>query len=88
MMEFIQAGGTPMLVVIGLGLITLIAAGYYAWRPSEARLGFARGMSTATVYAILGGVASCFAAADGSSHEQSTGVTVSATTSDARMLTM
>jgi hypothetical protein len=62
MVEFMRAGGWPMWVVLLYGLITLVAAGFFAARPEEPKIAFIRAMSTATVFAVLGGVASCLGA--------------------------
>lgn len=51
-----------MWVVLIYGLVTLVAAGFFAARPEEAKIAFIRAMSTATVFATLGGVASCLGA--------------------------
>ena len=57
MMELMRAGGYAMWIVLLFGGITMTAAVMFALRPEEGRLGYIRGMSTATVYAILSGVA-------------------------------
>jgi hypothetical protein len=51
-----------MWVVLLYGLITLVAAGFFAARPEESKIAFIRAMSTATVFAVIGGVASCLGA--------------------------
>ena len=61
-MEFMRAGGVPIWIVLLFGVITLIAAGVLFWRPSERRLGLLKGLSWATLFSILSGVASCLAA--------------------------
>lgn len=57
MMDFMRAGGYSMWVVLLFGGITTAVAVMFALKPSEGRLGFIRGMSTATVFATLSGVA-------------------------------
>ena len=56
MITFIRAGGISMFIVILFGIITLIAAGLFTWKLRESLLGFFRGMVTATLYSILGGI--------------------------------
>ena len=57
MMDFMREGGYAMWVVLLFGGITMTAAVIFALRPREEQLGFIRGMSTATVFAIISGVA-------------------------------
>lgn len=57
MMEFMRAGGYAMWVVLLFGGITMTVAVMFALNPNEGRLGFIRGMSTATIFATLSGVA-------------------------------
>jgi hypothetical protein len=62
MVEFMRAGGWPMWVVLIYSLVALVAAALFAARPEEGKLAFIRAMSAATVFAVLGGVASCIGA--------------------------
>lgn len=62
MMEFMHHGGYSMWVVLLFGGIALTAAVIFAFRSEEERLGFIRGMSTATVFATLSGLAANLAA--------------------------
>lgn len=62
MMYLMRAGGFPMWIVLLFGIIVLAAAILFAWRPDEGKLGFIRGMSMATVFAILSGVSADLAA--------------------------
>ncbi len=52
-MEFMRAGGFPMWIVLTFGLIALGASLLFAKRPDEAKIGFIKAMSIATVKAIL-----------------------------------
>ena len=47
-----------MWVVLLFGLIALVAAGLFAFRPDERKIAFIRAMSAATTFAVLSGVAS------------------------------
>jgi hypothetical protein len=62
MMDFLRAGGIGTWVVLLFGLITLVSAAIYAFRPTERRAGFLRGMSQATLFATLAGTTTGFAA--------------------------
>jgi hypothetical protein len=62
MLLLIREGGFPMVFVIGFGLITLIAAIGFAVRPARRKLPFLRGMSMATLFAILSGICADLAA--------------------------
>jgi hypothetical protein len=57
MIEFFKAGGFPMFVVLFLGLAALIAAGLFAFRPDEGRVGTIRALSTSTGFSVLAAVA-------------------------------
>lgn len=57
-----RSGGWPMWVVLLYGGIALVASGMFAARPEESKIAFIRAMSIATVFAIIGGVATCIAA--------------------------
>jgi hypothetical protein len=56
MLKLIQEGGFAMLFVLGFGLIALVAAILFAARPAQRKLPFVRGMSYATLFAILSGI--------------------------------
>ena len=58
MIEFFQAGGFPMWIILLLGLGALVSAGTFAFKPDERKVGFIRGLSTAMVFSVLSGVAS------------------------------
>ena len=62
MMYLMRAGGQPMWFVLLFGIITMVAATIFAFRPDEGRLGFVRGMTWATVFVVLSGVAAALAA--------------------------
>jgi len=62
MLTFMQAGGFPMWIILVFGLITLVAAGRFAYRPAEVDLGFLRAMTAATVFAALTGVTAALGA--------------------------
>jgi hypothetical protein len=57
MMNFMYSGGYSMWLILIFGGINLVSAILFAWRPEEGRLGFVRGMSTATVFVTLSGLA-------------------------------
>jgi hypothetical protein len=61
MIEFFQAGGFPMWIVLLLGLASLVSAGLFAFKPDERKVGFIRGLSNATVFSVLSGVTADFA---------------------------
>ncbi|MEZ4220515.1 MAG: hypothetical protein R3B13_06245 [Polyangiaceae bacterium] len=58
MYEFLRLGGVPMIFVLLFGALTLAAAVTFARRPMERMVGMIRGMSIATVFVVLSGVAS------------------------------
>ena len=62
MMYLMKAGGFPMWIVLLFGIISLAGAILFVREPEEGKLGFIRGMSVATVFAILSGVFSDIAA--------------------------
>jgi hypothetical protein len=62
MLDFMRAGGYATWVVLLLGLIALVAAATFLWRPNDKKIGFVRAMSAATVFASVGGVLSGIAA--------------------------
>lgn len=62
MMTLMRAGGYSMWIILLFGGITMVAATIFAVRPEEGRLGFVRGMTWATVFAVLSGVAAALAA--------------------------
>jgi hypothetical protein len=57
MMQFMRAGGYSMWVVLLFGGIALTTAVIFAFKPEEGRLGFIRGMTMATIFATISGVA-------------------------------
>jgi len=62
MVEFIRAGGFPILVVLGLGLGLLVSAAIFIRRPHVRRLGVIRALSAAVAFATLSAVAVNFMA--------------------------
>jgi predicted benzoate:H+ symporter BenE len=62
MLEFMQSGGVPMIIVLVFGLVTLGVSGRFAWSPREAGVATIRAMSAATAFAILSGVSSAVGA--------------------------
>ena len=62
MMDFMRAGGFGTWLVLLFGGITLVVAAIFAWRPTERRAGFLRGMCQATLYSALTGTVSGLAA--------------------------
>ena len=57
MLELFEAGGFAMYAVVGFGLVALAAACHFAWRPRFERLAFIAGMSIATTFISLAGLA-------------------------------
>jgi hypothetical protein len=62
MSYLMKAGGFSMWVVLLFCIAALGTAVLFARRPKESLLGFFRGLSKATVFTILGGLASNLAA--------------------------
>lgn len=62
MMEFFAAGGWPMIVVLLFGALTLVGAAAFFRKPEERHIGMIRGLSVATVFAVLCGVCADLAA--------------------------
>ena len=62
MLKLIQEGGFAMLFVLGFGLTALVGAVLFAVRPARRKLPFLRGMSHATLFAILSGICADLAA--------------------------
>src|SRR4051812_8370576 len=56
MWTLIEWGGFPVWFVLGFGLISLLAAAWFAWRPDRGPLGVVIGMSLATLFSILNGI--------------------------------
>ena len=57
MLELFDAGGFAMYAVVGFGMVALVAACLFAWRPRFERLAFIAGMSMATTFISLAGLA-------------------------------
>ena len=62
MLMLIREGGFVMVFVLGFGLTALVAAVLFAVRPAQRKLPFVRGMSHATLFAILSGICADLAA--------------------------
>jgi hypothetical protein len=62
MLMLIREGGFVMVFVLGFGLTALVAAVLFAVRPAQRKLPFVRGMSSATVFAVLSGICADFGA--------------------------
>ena len=62
MIEFMRLGGFSSWIVLLFGLITLVAAGLYLWRPEQRKLGILRGMTVATAFSVLSGLSANLAA--------------------------
>jgi hypothetical protein len=62
MLNLIREGGFVMVFVIGFGLTALVAAILFAVRPAQRKLPFVRGMSMATLFAVLSGICADLAA--------------------------
>lgn len=53
----ITAGGAPMVVIVLFGLVALLVAARFAWRPDRAQLPWLGGLSAAVFFSIPAGVA-------------------------------
>jgi hypothetical protein len=62
MLDFIRAGGFPMLFVILFGLIALVAAALFVWRPEARKLDTIQALGRATLFSAVTGVAADLAA--------------------------
>lgn len=62
MLDFIRAGGFPMLFVILLGLVALAAAAHFVWRPDARKVEVVRALEKAVLFASLSGLAVALAA--------------------------
>ena len=62
MLNFFKAGGWSMIVVLLFGLLTLASAAAFMRKPEERHIGMIRGLSVATVFAILSGITANLAA--------------------------
>lgn len=56
MIEFFMGGGYASFLVVVLAGLTVVASARFAWRPRERFVATLRTLSTATVFAILGGL--------------------------------
>ena len=57
MLTLFRNGGFPMFFVVGFGILSLAAAGWYAFRPNPRSIGFIVWMSAATFFSVLMGTA-------------------------------
>jgi hypothetical protein len=62
MLNLIREGGFVMVFVLGFGLTALVSAVLFSARPAARKLPFVRGMSHATLFAILSGICADLAA--------------------------
>ena len=62
MLEFFLAGGATMLPILLFGLLTWLAAGFFAWRPDERRFAIVRALSLSTLFTTVAGFAACLGA--------------------------
>jgi hypothetical protein len=58
MIDFMRAGGFSMWIVLTFSLIALVAAGLFAFRPDERKIGFIRAMTIASLFSVASGVTS------------------------------
>ena len=56
MLELFKAGGWPMFAVLLMATLALASAVHFAVRPQARAIGMIRGFSTASVFAVLGGI--------------------------------
>jgi hypothetical protein len=59
MIQFIQDGGPPAILLLLFGTILNVFAVLFLRQPALARLRFVKGLSMATTWTIIGGAASC-----------------------------
>ena len=50
MVEFFQAGGFGMWIVLAVGAATLLHAGLFAWRADERRMAIVKALTVATLF--------------------------------------
>jgi hypothetical protein len=62
MMEFMREGGLGIWVVLAFGLLGLVSASLFVWRPREKNLLFLKALSKAVLYAALLGTLTGLAA--------------------------
>lgn len=62
MLNLFRAGGAPMVFVVIFGLLALVSASLFVWRPTEARLRPLQALDRATLYSALAGVVAAIAA--------------------------
>lgn len=62
MLNLLREGGFVMVFVLGFGLTALVCAILFAVRPARRKLPFLRGMSYATLFAVLSGICADLAA--------------------------
>lgn len=56
------AGGAPMVVIVLFGLLALLGAARFAWRPERGQLPWLGGLGAAVFFSALAGVAADLAA--------------------------
>lgn len=56
-MEFFQAGGFPMFLILVFGLVGLVNAARFAWAPGPGRVPYQVALGAAILFAGLGGTA-------------------------------
>jgi len=62
MVQFLKAGGFPILIVLAFSLVVLVVSGHFALRAQPRRLGIIKALTWATAFSIVGGVISNFMA--------------------------
>ncbi|MBT8495271.1 MAG: hypothetical protein KJO07_19650 [Deltaproteobacteria bacterium] len=62
MIEFLKAGGIPVVFVLLFSVVTVGAGALYSFAPNERRLGFVRAMTATTLFSVLTAVAANLAA--------------------------
>ena len=56
MMWLLKAGGAPSFVIVFFGLVALLSAIRFAWRPERGRLSYILGLSAAVLFSSVAGV--------------------------------
>lgn len=62
MIEFFQAGGYSMFMVLLFGVLALVAAAAFVRKPEERHVGMIRALSVATVFSVVAGFCANLAA--------------------------
>jgi len=61
MMWLMRAGGAPSFVIVFFGLVALLSAIRFAWRPERGRMPYILGLSAAVLFSSVAGVGAALA---------------------------